>query len=73
MGIAHALLPEKGLVCPGDVVVGGDSHTCSYGAVGAFATGIGSTDLAAAMFTGSLWLKVPESKKFIFYGKLRHG
>ncbi len=68
MGIAHALLPEKGLVLPGDVVVGGDSHTCSYGAVSAFATGIGSTDLAAAMMTGSLWFRVPESKKFIFYG-----
>ncbi len=70
MGIAHALLPEKGLVLPGDVAVGGDSHSCSYGAVGAFATGIGSTDLAGAMITGSLWLKVPESKKFIFYGTL---
>jgi 3-isopropylmalate/(R)-2-methylmalate dehydratase large subunit len=71
MGIAHALLPEKGLVLPGDLVVGGDSHTCSYGAVGAFATGIGSTDLAAAMLTGSLWLKVPESKMFLFYGTFR--
>jgi 3-isopropylmalate/(R)-2-methylmalate dehydratase large subunit len=71
MGIAHALLPEQGLVLPGDVVVGGDSHTCSYGALGAFATGIGSTDLAAAMLTGALWLKVPESKKFVFCGELR--
>jgi 3-isopropylmalate/(R)-2-methylmalate dehydratase large subunit len=70
MGIAHALLPEQGLVVPGDVAVGGDSHTCSYGAVGAFATGIGSTDLAAAMLIGSLWLKVPESMKLVFYGKL---
>lgn len=72
MGIAHAFLPEQGLVVPGDVIVGGDSHTCSYGAVGAFATGIGSTDLAAAMLTGSLWLKVPESMKLIFRGQLRH-
>jgi len=71
MGIAHAFLPEQGLVVPGDVVVGGDSHSCSYGAVGAFATGIGSTDLAAAMLTGSLWLKVPESMKFVFYGRLQ--
>ena len=71
MGIAHALLPEKGLVLPGDVVVGGDSHTCTYGAVGAFATGIGSTDLAAAMLTGQLWFKVPGSKKFIYHGLLQ--
>ena len=71
MGIAHALLPEKGLVLPGDVVVGGDSHTCSYGAVGAFATGIGSTDLAAAMLTGSLWFKVPGTRKFVYHGTLR--
>jgi 3-isopropylmalate/(R)-2-methylmalate dehydratase large subunit len=71
MGIAHALLPEKGLVLPGDVVVGGDSHTCSYGAVGAFATGIGSTDLAAAMLTGSLWFKVPQTRKFVYHGTLR--
>jgi 3-isopropylmalate/(R)-2-methylmalate dehydratase large subunit len=70
MGIAHALLPEKGLVVPGDVVVGGDSHTCSYGALGAFATGVGSTDLAAAMLMGSLWFKVPESRKFLYHGKL---
>jgi 3-isopropylmalate/(R)-2-methylmalate dehydratase large subunit len=72
MGIAHALLPEQGLVVPGDVVVGGDSHSCSYGAVGAFATGIGSTDLAAAMLTGSIWLKVPESMKVILRGKLKN-
>lgn len=71
MGIAHALLPEQGLVVPGDVVVGGDSHSCSYGAVGAFATGIGSTDLAGAMLTGSIWLKVPESMKLIITGKLQ--
>jgi 3-isopropylmalate/(R)-2-methylmalate dehydratase large subunit len=71
MGIAHALLPEKGLVLPGDVVVGGDSHTCTYGAVGAFATGIGSTDLAAAMLTGQLWFKVPGSRKFVYHGLLQ--
>lgn len=69
MGISHALLPEKGLVLPGDVVVGGDSHTCTYGALGAFATGVGSTDLAAAMLTGDLWFKVPASRKFIFHGR----
>jgi 3-isopropylmalate/(R)-2-methylmalate dehydratase large subunit len=71
MGIAHALLPEKGLVLPGDVVVGGDSHTCSYGALGAVATGVGSTDLAAAMLTGSLWFKVPATRKFLYYGALQ--
>jgi 3-isopropylmalate/(R)-2-methylmalate dehydratase large subunit len=71
MGIEHALLPEQGLVLPGDVVVGADSHTCTYGALGAFATGVGSTDLAAAMMTGKIWFKVPQSIKFIFRGKLR--
>jgi 3-isopropylmalate/(R)-2-methylmalate dehydratase large subunit len=71
MGIAHALLPEKGLVLPGDVVVGGDSHTCTYGAVGAFSTGIGSTDLAAAMLTGQLWFRVPGSRKYIYHGALQ--
>jgi 3-isopropylmalate/(R)-2-methylmalate dehydratase large subunit len=70
VGIEHALLPEKGLVLPGDVVIGADSHTCTYGALGAFSTGVGSTDLAAVMATGRLWFKVPESIKFIFYGKL---
>lgn len=70
MGIEHALLPEMGLVLPGDLVVGADSHTCTYGALGAFSTGVGSTDLAAAMITGEVWLKVPESMKFIFFGKL---
>jgi 3-isopropylmalate/(R)-2-methylmalate dehydratase large subunit len=70
MGIAHALLPEKGIVLPGDVVVGGDSHSCTYGALGAFATGVGHTDLAAAILTGELWLKVPESMKFVYHGKL---
>jgi len=69
-GIEHALLPEKGLVLPGDVVIGADSHTCTYGALGAFSTGVGSTDLAAAMATGKLWLKVPESIKFVYDGKL---
>jgi len=69
-GIEHALLPEKGLVLPGDVVIGADSHTCTYGALGAFSTGVGSTDLAAAMATGKLWLKIPESLKLIYHGKL---
>ena len=71
MGIAHAFLPEKGIVLPGDVVVGGDSHTCTYGGLGAFATGVGSSDLAAAMLTGELWFKVPESMKFVYHGKLQ--
>jgi 3-isopropylmalate/(R)-2-methylmalate dehydratase large subunit len=71
MGIAHALLPEKGIVLPGNVVVGGDSHTCTYGGLGAFATGVGSSDLAAAMLTGELWFKVPESMKFVYYGGLQ--
>jgi len=71
MGIAHALLPEKGLVLPGDLVIGGDSHTCTYGAVGAFSTGVGSTDLAAAMLTGQIWLKVPSSRKFVYHGSLQ--
>jgi 3-isopropylmalate/(R)-2-methylmalate dehydratase large subunit len=71
MGIEHALLPEQGLVLPGDVVIGADSHTCTYGALGAFATGVGSTDLGAAMITGRIWFKVPPSIKFVFNGKLR--
>jgi len=70
VGVEHALLPEKGIVLPGDLVVGADSHTCTYGALGAFATGVGSTDLAAAMLTGELWFKVPSSIKFVIYGKL---
>src|SRR3989304_1533786 len=70
VGIEHALLPEKGIVVPGDLVIGADSHTCTYGALGAFATGVGSTDLAACMITGEAWFKVPESMKFIFHGKL---
>ncbi len=70
MGVEHVLLPEKGIVLPGDVVIGADSHTCTYGALGAFATGVGSTDLAATMITGRTWFKVPESIKFIYKGKL---
>ncbi|MBU2591437.1 MAG: 3-isopropylmalate dehydratase large subunit [Nitrospinae bacterium] len=70
MGVEHALLPEQGLVVPGDVIIGADSHTCTYGALGAFSTGVGSTDLGAAMATGETWFKVPESIKFIFTGKL---
>ncbi len=70
MGIEHALLPEQGIVVPGDLVIGADSHTCTYGALGAFSTGVGSTDVASAMATGECWFKVPESMKFIYYGKL---
>lgn len=70
MGIEHALLPEKGLVVPGDVVIGADSHTCTYGALGAFSTGIGSTDMAAGMATGEAWFKVPSAIKFVLKGKL---
>lgn len=69
MGIEHCLLPEQGLTLPGDLIIGADSHTCTYGAVGAFATGVGSTDMAAAMALGEVWLKVPESIKFVFHGK----
>jgi len=71
MGIEHALLPEQGLVLPGDVVVGADSHTCTYGGLGAFATGVGSTDLAAVMITGRTWFRVPQSMKFVYHGNLR--
>jgi len=71
VGIEHALLPEKGIVLPGDLAIGADSHTCTYGALGSFATGVGSTDLAAAMITGELWFKVPETMKFIYHGKLK--
>ena len=69
MGIEHALLPEMGLVGPGYLVIGADSHTCTYGALGAFATGVGSTDLAAAMATGEIWLRVPETIKFVYAGR----
>lgn len=69
MGIEHVLLPEQGVVGPGDVVIGADSHTCTYGALGAFSTGVGSTDLACAMATGDTWFKVPEQMKFTFKGK----
>lgn len=70
MGIEHALLPEKGLVVPGDVVIGADSHTCTYGALGAFSTGVGSTDMAAGMAIGKVWLKVPSAIRFVLKGKL---
>jgi 3-isopropylmalate/(R)-2-methylmalate dehydratase large subunit len=70
MGVEHALLPEKGLILPGDVVVGADSHTGTSGALGAFAIGVGSTDLAAIMALGEVWLKVPPTIKFIYSGKL---
>ncbi len=69
MGIEHVLLPEKGLVLPGEVVIGADSHTCTYGALGAFATGMGSTDIAAAMATGEIWMKVPPTMKFAYHGR----
>jgi 3-isopropylmalate/(R)-2-methylmalate dehydratase large subunit len=70
MGIEHALLPEKGLVLPGDLVIGADSHTCTYGGLGAFSSGMGSTDLAGVFITGQTWLRVPESMKFIYKGTL---
>lgn len=70
MGIEHALLPELGLVGPGDLVIGADSHTCTYGALGAVSCGVGSTDLAASWATGRVWLRVPQTLKFIFSGKL---
>jgi len=71
MGIEHVLLPEQGLVLPGDVVIGADSHTCTYGALGAFATGVGSTDVAAAMISGEVWFKVPESIRLTYEGELQ--
>ena len=70
MGIEHALLPEKGLTAPGELIIGADSHTCTYGALGAFSTGVGSTDLAAGMATGKAWFKVPSAIKFVLKGKL---
>jgi len=69
-GIEHALLPEQGVVLPGDLVIGADSHSCTYGALGAFGIGVGSTDLAAAFLTGEIWLIVPETMKFVLHGKL---
>lgn len=69
MGIEHTLLPDQGLVGPGDAVIGADSHTCTYGALGAFSTGVGSTDLASAMALGETWFKVPDAIKFVYYGK----
>lgn len=71
MGVEHALLPELKAIKAGDLVIGADSHTCTYGALGAFSTGVGSTDMAAAMATGEVWLKVPEQLKFIYKGKLQ--
>ena len=72
MGIEHVLLPDNGLVLPGDLIIGADSHTCTYGALGAFSTGVGSTDMGAAMLTGSSWFKIPQSIKFVFNGKRGH-
>ncbi|MCE5339776.1 MAG: 3-isopropylmalate dehydratase large subunit [Planctomycetaceae bacterium] len=72
-GVCHALLPEQGHIKPGEVIIGGDSHTCTYGAFAAFSTGIGSTDLAAAIATGTLWFRVPSSIKFVLNGKLSKG
>ena len=69
-GIEHALLPEQGVVLPGDLVIGADSHSCTYGALGAFGIGVGSTDLAAVFLTGEIWLLVPETMKFVLHGKL---
>lgn len=71
MGVEHALLPEIGLITPGDLIIGADSHTCTYGALGAFSTGMGSTDIAAGWITGGVWLRVPETTKFIYKGKLK--
>jgi 3-isopropylmalate/(R)-2-methylmalate dehydratase large subunit len=70
MGVEHTLLPEKGLVAPGEVIIGADSHTCTYGALNAFSTGVGSTDMAAAMATGDAWFKVPSAIRFQFVGEL---
>ncbi len=71
MGVEHALLPEQGLTLPGDVIIGADSHTCTYGAMGAFATGVGSTDLAAGMALGEAWFRVPATLKFVYEGELQ--
>ena len=72
-GVCHALLPEQGHIRPGEVIIGGDSHTCTYGAFAAFSTGVGSTDLAAAIATGEIWFKIPESIKFVLNGSLSKG
>ena len=69
-GVCHQILPEKGHVVPGEVIVGADSHTCTHGALGAFATGIGSTDMAMVFAEGNLWFKVPETNRFNITGKL---
>ena len=71
MGVEHALLPEQGIVAPGEVIIGADSHTCTYGAVGAFSTGVGSTDMAVGMATGECWFKVPEAVKVVLTGKMK--
>ena len=71
VGIEHALLPEQGIVAPGEVIIGADSHTCTYGAVGAFSTGVGSTDMAVGMATGECWFKVPEAVKIVLTGKMK--
>ena len=71
MGVEHALIPEKGLAAPGEAIIGADSHTCTYGALGAFSTGVGSTDMAAGMATGLAWFKVPSAIKVTLTGKLR--
>ena len=71
MGVEHALLPEKGLVAAGECIIGADSHTCTYGALGAFSTGVGSTDMAAGMATGETWFKVPEAIRVHLTGKLQ--
>ena len=73
MGVEHALLPEKGLVVAGDVVIGADSHTCTYGALGAFSTGVGSTDMAVGMATGKAWFKVPSAIKFNLTSAFKEG
>ncbi len=73
MGVEHVILPENGLTLPGDVIIGADSHTCTYGAVGAFSTGVGSTDMACAMATGQTWFRIPEAIKFVLNNKFKPG
>src|SRR5207302_709640 len=70
-GICHTVLPERGLVLPGELVVGADSHSCTYGALNNFATGVGSTDLACVLSLGELWFRVPETLKFVYHGRLQ--